>query len=57
MRSLAAGKHVLCEKPYSRYPAEVEEAFAYADTRGLILTEGFLFRHHAQTRVASRLVV
>ena len=26
MRSLAAGKHVLCEKPYSRHPDEVEAA-------------------------------
>ena len=27
LRSLAAGKHVLCEKPYTRHPGEVEEAF------------------------------
>ena len=31
MRALAAGKYVLCEKPYSRHPAEVEEAFALAE--------------------------
>ena len=34
MRALAAGKHVLCEKPYSRHPAEVEEAFAAAESAG-----------------------
>ena len=35
LRALAAGKHVLCEKPYSRRPAEVEEAFDAADAAGL----------------------
>ena len=34
MRALAAGKHVLCEKPYSRHPADVEEAFDAAARPG-----------------------
>jgi predicted dehydrogenase len=50
MRSLAAGKHVLCEKPYSRRPAEVEEAFAAAEAAGLHLLEAFMWRHNPQTR-------
>ncbi len=49
-RALAAGKHVLCEKPYSRHPAEVEEAFDVADRSGLVLMEAFMYRHHPQMR-------
>jgi predicted dehydrogenase len=45
MRSLAAGKHVLCEKPYSIEVAEVDEAFDRAEAAGLVLTEGFMWRH------------
>jgi len=45
MRSLAAGKHVLCEKPYSTDATEVEAAHDLAESRGLILTEGFMWRH------------
>ena len=56
MRALAAGKHVLCEKPYSRHPAEVEEAFALAERSGLVLTEAFMYRHHPQTAVVAGLV-
>jgi predicted dehydrogenase len=48
MRALRAGKHVLCEKPYSRSPIEVEEAFSEAQQRGLILSEAFMFRYHPQ---------
>ena len=56
MRSLAAGKHVLCEKPYSRRPADVEEAFDAADAAGLVLMEAFMYRHHPQTSEIERLV-
>ena len=56
MRALDAGKHVLCEKPYTRCPAEVEEAFDAADAAGLVLTEAFMYRHHPQTAEIARLV-
>ncbi len=50
MRALAAGKHVLCEKPYSRHPAEVAEAFDAADAAGRVLMEAFMWRHTPQAR-------
>jgi xylose dehydrogenase (NAD/NADP) len=53
MTALAAGKHVLCEKPYTRRPAEVTEAFDAADRAGLVLSEAFMWRH---TPLAKRLV-
>lgn len=48
MRALEAGKHVLCEKPYSRWPDEVDEAYNFAQRRGLVLSEAFMFRYHPQ---------
>jgi D-xylose 1-dehydrogenase (NADP+, D-xylono-1,5-lactone-forming) len=50
MRALEAGKHVLCEKPYSRRPEEVIEAFDAAERAGLILMEAFMWRHSEATR-------
>jgi D-xylose 1-dehydrogenase (NADP+, D-xylono-1,5-lactone-forming) len=50
VRALDAGKHVLCEKPLTRRPAEVEEAFAAAERAGRLLMEAFMWRHHPQTR-------
>jgi len=56
LRALEAGKHVLCEKPYSRRPHEVEEAFAVAERSGLVLMEAFMYRHHPQWRRIRELV-
>jgi predicted dehydrogenase len=56
LHALTAGKHVLCEKPYSRRPAEVEEAFDLAAGRGLVLMEAFMYRHHPQTEIVAKLV-
>jgi predicted dehydrogenase len=56
LAALDAGKHVLCEKPYSRRPHEVEEAFDRAESVGLVLMEAFMYRHHPQTAKVKALV-
>jgi len=56
LRALEAGKHVLCEKPFSRRPAEVDRAFELADSKGLVLSEAFMWRHHPQTKRLAELV-
>jgi predicted dehydrogenase len=56
IRALEAGKHVLCEKPLDRRPAEVERAFDAAERSGRILMEAFMYRHHPQTRRLVELV-
>ena len=56
MRALAAGKHVLCEKPYTRYPEQAEEACDEAERRGLVLAEAYMWRHAAQTRLLQELL-
>ena len=50
MTALAAGKHVLCEKPYTRHPDEVTIAFDAAERAGLVLMEAFMWRHTSQTQ-------
>jgi predicted dehydrogenase len=56
IRSVEAGKHVLCEKPMSSRAADVEEAFDAAERAGRLLTEAFMFRHNPQTRRLQELV-
>jgi predicted dehydrogenase len=56
VRALEAGKHVLCEKPLDRRPAEVERAFDAADGAGRILMEAFMYRHHPQTSKLMQLI-
>ena len=56
IRSLEAGKHVICEKPFSRHPADVEEAFGAAERSGRLLTEAFMYRHNPQTARVAELI-
>jgi D-xylose 1-dehydrogenase (NADP+, D-xylono-1,5-lactone-forming) len=56
IRALEAGKHVLCEKPLSRHPGEVEAAFAAAERAGRLLMEAFMYRHNPQTSRLQELV-
>jgi predicted dehydrogenase len=41
MEVLAAGKHILLEKPSSNATEETREMFAFAEQKGLILLEAF----------------
>ena len=56
IRAVEAGKHVLCEKPLSRHPEDVERAFDAADRAGRLLSEAFMYRHNPQTMRLAELV-
>ena len=56
VKALDAGKHVLCEKPLSRHPSDVEAAFDTAKRTGRLLSEAFMYRHNPQTKRAKQLV-
>jgi D-xylose 1-dehydrogenase (NADP+, D-xylono-1,5-lactone-forming) len=56
IRALEAGKHVLCEKPLSRRPEDVERAFDVAERSARHLMEAFMYRHNPQTAKLKELV-
>jgi predicted dehydrogenase len=56
IRCLEAGKHVLCEKPFARFPEDVERAFDAAESAGRLLMEAFMWRHHPQSKQLVTLV-
>ena len=46
IRALEAGKHVLCEKPFTANTAEAEKVAAAAEGTGLVVMEAFHWRYH-----------
>jgi xylose dehydrogenase (NAD/NADP) len=56
IKSVEAGKHVLCEKPMTRDVNQVEEAFDAADKAGRLLSEAFMYRHNPQTKRVTQLI-
>jgi predicted dehydrogenase len=45
-RALAAGKHVLCEKPFTANAEEAEAVAKSAASSGLVVMEAFHYRYH-----------
>jgi D-xylose 1-dehydrogenase (NADP+, D-xylono-1,5-lactone-forming) len=56
IKALEAGKHVLCEKPFTRHPEEADEVFDVAERQGRLLSEAFMYRHNPQTAALEELV-
>jgi predicted dehydrogenase len=50
IRSLGAGKHVLCEKPFALNGAQSQEMFDVAQQQGKVLIEAFMYRSHPYVR-------
>ncbi|MCX8508954.1 MAG: Gfo/Idh/MocA family oxidoreductase [Rhodobacteraceae bacterium] len=55
-RALAAGKHVLCEKPIALKAAEITPLIAARDQSGLLAAEAYMIVHHPQWQRARQLV-
>jgi len=56
IKALDAGKHVLCEKPFSRHTRDVEASFDAAERNDRLLSEAFMYRHNPQTARVKELV-
>ena len=50
MKALAAGKHVLVEKPSANTAAETRRMFEFASQKGLVLLEAFHYRRVMRTK-------
>ena len=56
LAALKAGKHVLCEKPFTSNAAQAREVAAAADGTGLVVMEAFHYRYHPLARRMAELV-
>ncbi len=56
LKALAAGKHVLCEKPLALTAPEFDAVIAARDGSGLLVSEAFMIVHHPQWQRARALV-
>src|SRR5690606_28432529 len=54
--AIEAGKHVLCEKPFVLEPADIDRIAAARDSAGVVVAEGFMYRHEPLTARVRALV-
>ncbi|WP_201742178.1 Gfo/Idh/MocA family protein [Mangrovicoccus ximenensis] len=48
LKAMAAGKHVLCEKPMTMQADEFDRLIAARDASGVLAAEGYMIVHHPQ---------
>ena len=56
LRAIAAGKHVLCEKPFASNAAEAVSVAAAAQRSGLVVMEAMHYRYHPLVRRMASLI-
>jgi predicted dehydrogenase len=56
IRAMEAGVHVLCEKPLALSVEEVDALLETNQRTGRVVAEGFMYRHHPQTKLAGEWV-
>ena len=56
LRALAAGRHVLCEKPLALTPGDVRRIADAAARQRRVVCDGFMYRHHAQSPLIAELI-
>ncbi|SEN96144.1 Gfo/Idh/MocA family protein [Palleronia pelagia] len=56
LKALAAGKHVLCEKPMAMTAEQYDDLIAARDESGLMATEAYMIAHHPQWKMVRELL-
>lgn len=56
LKAIAAGKHVLCEKPLATRPDDIAAIQEAARARGVKVMEGFMYRFHPQHEKVRELI-
>ncbi|MGJ8589556.1 MAG: Gfo/Idh/MocA family protein [Yoonia sp.] len=56
LKAMAAGKHVLCEKPMTLQASEFDQLIAARDAAGVLAAEAYMIVHHPQFIRARELV-